>query len=84
LKRDPADLAAIIDVLITETIVCPTSPSTTRFARRGMSAIQSDNRMLARPWEQRPGYAVESADKIPAIEYGVHVDRRHQRSKNHI
>src|SRR5579863_5876855 len=37
--------------------------------------------------KQRPCDAVESADEISAIEYGVHgvhVDRRHQRSENRV
>ena len=56
-----------MDVLITEIMVCPTSPSTIRFARKGISAIQSDNRMLARPRSNDPVTPLKAPIKFPLL-----------------
>jgi hypothetical protein len=67
LNREPALLAASMVVPITAVIVCPTSPSTTRLARKGINAIQSDKRMLASPRSNDPVTPLNAPTKFPLL-----------------
>src|ERR1035438_1206962 len=67
LNNDPTPLAASMVVLTTEIMVCPTSPSTIRLARKGISAMQSDSRMLARPRSSDPDTPLKAPTKFPLL-----------------